>query len=88
MTVRVAGPEKQVQKALKEIYGTKYVETLGSKEEDSFDFIIETEKDVDIRKPMFNTLSKLGYPILMLRSMDLTLEDIFLQLTTEEKEVI
>lgn len=33
-------------------------------------------------------MAKAGYPIIELKSLDLTLEDIFLQLTTQEKEVI
>jgi ABC-2 type transport system ATP-binding protein len=32
-------------------------------------------------------MAKAGYPILELKSLDMSLEDIFLQLTTEEKEV-
>jgi hypothetical protein len=40
---------------------------------------------VDIRKPMFMALAKAGYPILQLKSMDLSLEDIFLSLVEEKK---
>jgi ABC-2 type transport system ATP-binding protein len=32
-------------------------------------------------------MAELGYPIIELKSMDMTLEDIFIQLVTEEKEV-
>lgn len=86
-TVRVAGPKGSVHNVLKEIYGIKYVEANAQREEGTTDFIIETMKEVDVRKPMFFELAKHGYPILELKSLDLSLEDIFLQITTEEKGV-
>ena len=50
--------------------------------------MIEAEQDRDLRRDIFRTLSKANYPILLMRPMDLSLEDIFLQLTTTEQEVI
>jgi ABC-2 type transport system ATP-binding protein len=88
MTVRVAGPDTEVRRLIRDLHGIQYVENMGSKEPDSHDFLIETDKETDVRKPLFNALSRAGYPILMLRPMDLTLEDIFLQLTSEEEEVM
>ena len=41
---------------------------------------------IDIRKPMFNTLAKAGYPILMMRPHDMSLEDIFISLTEESAD--
>lgn len=87
-TVRIAGPKGSIQNVLKEIYGIKYVEAHTQREEGSTDFIIETMKEVDVRKAMFFELAKSGYPILELKSLDLSLEDIFLQITTEEKGVM
>ena len=40
---------------------------------------------MDIRKPMFSALAKAGYPILQLKSMDLSLEDIFIKLVEDKK---
>lgn len=86
-SVRIAGPKSAVQNTLKGIYGITYVEAGKVREEGSTDFIFETMKDVDVRKSMFFELAKNGFPILELKSDDLSLEDIFLQLTTEEKGV-
>jgi len=85
--IRVAGMEKPVIKLLNEVPGVKLAEFVGSKEIDTIDVIVESDKDIDIRKPLFFALSRAQYPILQMKSMDLTLEDIFLQLTTKEKEV-
>ena len=87
LSLRVAGPERQVVKLLSEIPGIKYADSQGSREPDTVDVIVEAEKGIDIRRPVFNGLSKAGYPILSMTSMDLTLEDIFLHVTTEEGEV-
>jgi len=83
LLVRVAGPSGIVQTLLRDIEGVKSAKLLGKMEPDSCDFLLENEQDVDIRKPMFNTLAKEGYPILMMRPHGDSLEDIFLQLTEE-----
>lgn len=85
--LRVAGPEKQVVKLLGNISGVKQAINQGSREPDTVDVIVEADKDIDIRKPVFNRLSEAGYPLLMMKPIDLTLEDIFLHVTTEEGEV-
>jgi len=84
LALRVAAPEKQVVKVLRDVAGIKYVEAQGVKEPDTIDVYVEAEKDIDVRKPIFNALSRAGYPILQMKSMDLTLEEIFLQVTTQE----
>ena len=87
LLVRVAGPEDQVRKALVNVEGVKNVQGQGSAEPETFDFLVEAEVQMDIRKPIFYAMSKEGYPILMLKPVDLTLEEIFLQIITEEREV-
>ncbi len=87
-TIKIAGSSGSVTNAIKEIYGVKYIEATKKSEGDVTEYVIEAAKDVDVRRPIFFELAKLGYPILELKSLDLSLEDIFLQLTTEEKEVI
>jgi len=84
--LRIAGPEREVYKVIRELPGTRTVDEMGSKEIDSFDFLVEADRNADIRRPLFHQMSKLGYPILMLRPMDIELEDIFLQLTNDKGE--
>lgn len=88
-TITVAGPESKVKDALSHVYGVKYLETSSHIKDDEFSYIIEADKDIDVRKAIFNQLATNGYPILELKSLSLSLEDIFLQLTTNEvKEVV
>lgn len=85
LTVRIIGPEKPVTRMLREIPGVKYVETLGSREADSVDYLVENDSKTDVRRPLVNAVLAGGYSLLMLKPMDVTLEDIFLQLTSEDK---
>jgi ABC-2 type transport system ATP-binding protein len=87
LQVTVAGPKNSVTGAIKEIYGVKHVEPGVDMEKDVVSYVVESDKSLDIRKPLFFAMAKLGFPILELRSLNMTLEDIFLQIVTQEKEV-
>jgi len=86
-TIRIAGPKSSVQNLLKGICGVKYVEVASQKEKDVYDYIVDTSGETDVRRPIFFELAKFGYPILELKTLSMSLEDIFLQIVTEEKEV-
>ncbi|MBE5762142.1 MAG: ATP-binding cassette domain-containing protein [Clostridiales bacterium] len=88
MSVRVHGAEKTIQKAIAEVPGVNYVESIGSKEPGSYDFIVESSTNVDVRRPMFNALANAACPILMLKPMEFTLEDIFMRVTAEKEDII
>ncbi len=79
--LRVAGDERSILDALEAVNGIKYIKSLGRKETGSIDFILEAEPDVDVRTPVFNALAAAGLPILSLQTMDMSLEDIFLEVT-------
>ena len=51
----------------------------------SMDYVVESDSKTDVRRPMVNAILSAGYSLLMLKPMDVTLEDIFLQLTSEDK---
>jgi len=86
-SIRIAGPKNSVLNLLKGVYGVKSVDVNERKEQDVNDYIVDSTTEVDVRRPIFYELAKHGYPILELKSLSMSLEDIFLQLTTEEKEV-
>jgi ABC-2 type transport system ATP-binding protein len=88
LSVTIDGPKSSILGSIEGIYGIKYVEPHIEKNKDVIEYIIESDKDVDIRRPLFFAMAKAGYPIIELKSMDLSLEEIFLQLTTQEKEVM
>jgi len=65
-----------------DLRGVKYVEASMSKEPNTMDYIIESDKNVDVREDVFRAMSRINRPILMMRPMDVTLEDVFIQLTS------
>ncbi len=82
--IRVEGSSTAIEKALHDVEGITYLEALGEKEPGTFDYIIESDDDTDIRRKLFAALAAAELPILMSKTMGLSLEEVFLQLTTDE----
>lgn len=87
LTLRVVGAERDVLAALQRVEHVVKTEALGSHEPGTVDILVEAKREHDIRKAVFTALAKADCPIISMRTMDVTLEDIFLNLITEEKEV-
>lgn len=83
-SVIIDGPEQEVYKTLQSTTGMVKVETLGKREEGVYEYQIESEENVDIRREIFKRLAERNWPLLGLRSSELTLEEIFLQLTQDK----
>jgi len=83
LTIRVDGPEEEVYKLLSKIPNMIRVDKLGIREGKVFDFTLEAEPGVDVRREVFKRLAERGWAILGFRSSELSLEDIFLQLTAD-----
>ncbi len=86
LTLRVAGPKTDVMKLLANVPGVLNVTCLGMQETGSNDFIVEPDGTADIRRPIFNRLAERNWPLLMIHTNELSLEQIFLRLTEMTKE--
>ena len=84
MSVRIKGSKEQVASALEAYPFIKDVAYVASRELGTVDFELAGENDEDIREAIFDCMSSNNLPILMMKSLDLTLEEIFLQVTREE----
>lgn len=84
LVARIAGPEKEIIQGIRELEHVANVFSLGEKEPGVYELEIEAEPDVDIRRSLFALLARRGWPVLGLRNTDLTLEDLFLKLTSGE----
>lgn len=82
LIIRVAGPENDVLHAITALAHVQEVTPYGEKEKGVFEFSVETDMDYDIRRDLFALLTRKGWPLMAMRNTDLTLEDIFLQLTS------
>lgn len=86
LTIRIEGPEDEIYKTLVKIPNMVSVQALGEKENGGvFDFSVEAQKGEDIRREIFKRLAARNWPILSMRTNQLSLEDIFLQLTSDNK---
>lgn len=83
INVRIEGEKEKVLEVLGKIEG---VESIAEKKCDdtSFDYYLKTVGEIDIRKDLFYALAENKMPILMLTTQNLSLEDVFLKLTTVE----
>ncbi len=65
------------------IEGVKEVLYLGQYEKETSDYLMTTHDNHDIRLNIFNMCKNSNYPLLMLKPVELTMEDIFLKVTGE-----
>ena len=82
--LRVAGTEQAALAALTGVAGVSEVSAQGTVEQGTVDLHVETAAGADPRRAIFHALSKADLPIYLMTAMDYTLEEIFLQLTTED----
>ncbi|MGV8906568.1 MAG: ABC transporter ATP-binding protein [Acetobacterium sp.] len=82
----IVGPRHLVKNEILGIDGVNRVEVEIEKSNEVISYIIESNKDIDVRRALFFAMAKSGYPILESKSLDMSLEDIFMQLVTNEKE--
>ena len=75
--VKIAGPQREVAAALRAIPGVISVEITGERELDSYVYRVESEKGVDVRKPVFWAMAENNWPITGLEVVGMNLEEVF-----------
>ncbi len=86
LRLRIDGPDKEVRRLLESIPGMVSVNLLGEREKGVYEFDVEGDPNADLRREIFKRLAARQWAILGMRSSEMTLEDIFLQLTSDEKK--
>lgn len=86
LTVRVGGPKTEVAKLISTISGVSKVTCLGVHEQSSNDFVVELDGKADIRRELFSRLADRKWPLLMMKTNEMSLEQIFLRLTEMSEE--
>lgn len=82
---RIAGPKDKIVGVLRSVDGVKVVTPTIEAEPGAFEYLVESAEHLDVRKLIFSALSRAGYPVLLLKNQDLSLEDVFIQLTADQK---
>jgi ABC-2 type transport system ATP-binding protein len=81
------GPEATVIGKIKEIEGVLRVESHRLDGDDIFSYSVETELKEDIRGRLARNVVESGFDLLEMKTMSMSLEEVFLQLTTKEEGV-
>ena len=93
--VTVEDPENKMDSIKEKLNNIKDIQFVVENEDKTKKYIIKGERDIDLRKEIFETLSKEGITIFVMKKADATLEDAFMKLindstnsnnTTEEND--
>lgn len=82
LVLRTEGNSEDIKKLLSSIPGMERVYLNREAEPGVYEFFLEAAQGKDIRRDVSKKLSSRNFPILMMKSNELTLEEIFLKLTT------
>jgi ABC-2 type transport system ATP-binding protein len=82
--IEVQAPEKALRDALTQVSGTARVETEQLPAGGHLVAIVETAQGADIRSAIAAKIVQNGWPLFELRGVSLSLEEIFLELTTDD----
>ncbi|HBT65971.1 MAG TPA: ABC transporter [Ruminococcaceae bacterium] len=84
LLVRVAGGEDDIMSVLQHIPGVEKVTANGEKEPGVFEFSLEPQEGCDVRREVSSRIAARNWTIMGMRSMEMTLEEVFIQLTREQ----
>lgn len=82
LIVQIEGPTKEVEQLLRQIPDIGSVRFVRAVDQTVFEYELNPKRGKDVRREVFKRMASRNYPILMMRGSELTLEEIFLKLTT------
>ena len=83
VSATINGPSNEVMPALREIQG---VQDVHRDSDNPLAYLIEARLDGDIRESIAQAIVQKGWGLLELQSVEMSLEEIFLELTTTDRE--
>ncbi len=84
LTLRLEGQESTALAELHAVAEVAKASSMGSREPGTFDLRVQGRGDADVRRQVAHALARASCTILSMRSADIDLEDIFIQVTSEE----
>ena len=85
LALEIEGISSNVIAAIKKIPAVIRVSNYHDVREGVAKYVVEYDKNADIRRDVFNAMSRIGCPILDMQSGNETLEDMFLKLTAADQ---
>jgi ABC-2 type transport system ATP-binding protein len=84
--LKVEGPPTDVTKKLKAVEGIVDVEKKEKISDNIYNYIVRTRDDFEMRKRISDAIFKNGWGLIETYSKEMSLEDIFIKIVTEEKQ--
>jgi ABC-2 type transport system ATP-binding protein len=84
--ISAEGPVRDIVQKLRLIPGVQHAELSQEKDNNINIYKIESQPDQDVRKQIFYEMARNSWPIIEMRSLDPTLEEIFLQVTSSSRQ--
>ncbi len=85
LILHIEGGQEEIKKILTSVSDIERVFTGRQIDERVYEYHIEAKEGADVRREVFKKLASRNYPILMMRSNELSLEEVFLKLTTGDE---
>ncbi|MEJ2716616.1 MAG: ATP-binding cassette domain-containing protein [Deltaproteobacteria bacterium] len=82
------GPVDEVRSALAGVRGVLSVEPRGEPGDDKVTFVVDADTNIDVRSDLSRTVVGKGWDLLELAPVDVSLEDVFIDLVTEEADEV
>ena len=86
LSLLVKGDKDKIRILLGEIEGIKEIAINAAKDQEGWEVKLSTEENTDIREEVFFKMAEHHYPILEMQSKKVSLEEIFLELTEDDKK--
>lgn len=81
--ISAVGDKECVEKILESVQGVKTIQPAASQNDSEADFVIEFTEGMDLRADVFRAFAKADVPLVGFKSLEMTLEEIFIKVTTE-----
>lgn len=81
----IEGPPDSIMQCLRNVNGVLDIRKEDDSEENASRYIVKTDKKMDIRKELSKSIVQNNWGLLEMKSIDLSLEDIFIKLVTKEE---
>jgi len=85
--VEVDGPAAKIESSIRSLKGVMRISQQDTAKTNVHGFNIETELHADLRKDLASLIVQQGWGLLEMRPVGMSLEEVFLHLTTKEEEI-
>lgn len=86
--IKICGPAREVLAAVENIHGVRSVTQSGERDGDAYAYVVESDKGIDVRKPIFNLCASRAWAIIGLSPIGTDLESIFINLVDRSETAV